>query len=321
MRYAAYTRSPRRARENAVTEEMRPTQLRTKRRAFTLVELLVVVGIIALLAGILLPAFSRARAAAKSTQCLSNLAQLGKGFVLYNIDYQGYNIPSYTMTGVAGGPTVPLEGWAPILDRDNYIKGERANDGTVFVCPEMLDVEGMATGQTGTDPGKPKGWMDWPNIRNGVSNTPTTIPARGFDKIIRVGYWINADNPIGSTTSFVPDQYYTSSVGYGPSTTGTFMKHTKITKVRRPSELLVLADGVYAGRQRDNQIGMDNSRIGYRHPGAIPRANVVYADGHAGSLDGKSFPRALGGSNSPPEVRAENLSGSTVYADPFASLP
>ena len=95
---------------------------------FTLVELLVVIGIIAVLIGILMPALSRARRAAKATQCMSNLAELGKAFVMYNNDYQGFNIPSYTMTGVAGGPTVPLEGWAPILDRDNYIKGERAND-------------------------------------------------------------------------------------------------------------------------------------------------------------------------------------------------
>ena len=291
-------------------------------RGFTLVELLVVIGIIALLIGILMPALSRARRAAKATQCMSNLAELGKAFVMYNNDYQGFNIPSYTMTGVAGGPTVPLEGWAPILDRDNYIKGRpQENEGNVFVCPEMLDVEGMAGGQTGTDPGKPKGWMDWPNLRNGGANIPTTIPGRGFDKIIRVGYWINADNPIGGTASVTPDLYYTGSVGYGPSSNGLFIKHTKITKIRRPSETIVLADGVYAGRQRDNQIGMTNSRIGYRHPGAVAVANVAYADGHVAPLDGKSFPRSLGGSNVPAEVRAENLRGSTVYADPFGSLP
>jgi prepilin-type N-terminal cleavage/methylation domain-containing protein/prepilin-type processing-associated H-X9-DG protein len=294
----------------------------SRRRGFTLVELLVVVGIIALLIGILMPALSRARRAAKSTQCMSNLSQLGKAFVMYNNDYRGFNIPSFTMTGVAGGPTVPLEGWAPILDRDNYITAqEQDNDGSVFVCPEMLDVEGMAGGQTGTDPGKPKGWMDWPNLRNGTANIPTTIPDRGFLKIIRVGYWINADNPIGSTASVTPDLYYTGSVGYGPSSEGLYIKHTKITKMKRASETIVLADGVYAGRQRDNQIGMTNSRIGYRHPGAIAVANVAYADGHVASLDGKTFPRALGGTNVPAEVRTENLNGSTVYADPFSVLP
>ncbi len=43
--------------------------------------------------------------------------------------------------------------------------------------------------------------------------------------------------------------------------------------------LIVLADGVYAGRQRDNRIGVENSRIGYRHPNKM--ANVCFADGHA----------------------------------------
>ena len=66
-------------------------------KRFTLIELLVVIAIIAILAAILMPALSQARARGKAAQCTNNLKQIGLAIQLYTEDHK--MMPLYYMNG------------------------------------------------------------------------------------------------------------------------------------------------------------------------------------------------------------------------------
>src|ERR1700728_289483 len=67
---------------------------RRKRPGFTLVELLVVIGIIALLISIILPSLASAREQSRTIKCLSNMRQIGTAMTMYYSENKGCIVPS-----------------------------------------------------------------------------------------------------------------------------------------------------------------------------------------------------------------------------------
>src|SRR5438128_3138385 len=90
----------------------RPHRPARGRHGFTLVELLVVIGIIALLISILLPALNKARRAAIEIQCRSNLRQIGQAVLTYQINHGGCLMPTLVW-GQSGG--LVADEWAFFL--------------------------------------------------------------------------------------------------------------------------------------------------------------------------------------------------------------
>jgi prepilin-type N-terminal cleavage/methylation domain-containing protein/prepilin-type processing-associated H-X9-DG protein len=119
-------------------------QRKTRRTGFTLVELLVVIGIIALLISILLPALSAARRQASLIKCASNLHQVGLGLQMYAQQYSGRMPPSYIYPlqytlvdpGLPGGSVSGTSVyWWQNLQILKLMPGVTDPSRSPFVCP------------------------------------------------------------------------------------------------------------------------------------------------------------------------------------------
>lgn len=96
--------------------------------AFTILELLIVVAIIGVLAGILLAAFHTVRERSKVTTCLSNLRQIGMALALYRQDYNGVD-------AVSGQEMEYWQLGVPSFSQFEQFRRQYVKDDRVFHCP------------------------------------------------------------------------------------------------------------------------------------------------------------------------------------------
>ncbi len=129
-----------------------------RRRFFTLIELLIVVAVISILAGMLLPALNQAREKGRSVSCMNNMKTIGLANTAYMTDSDDYIVPSTASPFGAGGYSREYV-WYGILGG----LGNNSNYGINFKLADISNLEGNISGSgTLTCPSETKGYgSEW----------------------------------------------------------------------------------------------------------------------------------------------------------------
>lgn len=260
----------------------RDARLLRRARGFTLLELLIVIAIIALLGAILLPALGRARAKARSMECLSNLRQLHLANTMYAAEHDGHFVPAAPDIHVGFGGRIRWHGVRPTTDGTTAFDprlgplAEYLPDARVKECPEFTELKDLDDIDSAFESGTG-------------------------------GYGYNA--------AYVGGTYYQSPLF--PS--GTAAKNTTLdVRVQSPSETIMFADAALPIEGALIEYGIlepplfvdpeyPHGREGWwqlpsMHFRHNMRCNVVWADGHAtserwGWLNEGGETNVYGGSN------------------------
>jgi prepilin-type N-terminal cleavage/methylation domain-containing protein/prepilin-type processing-associated H-X9-DG protein len=235
---------------------------RRRSRGFTLVELLVVIGIIALLISILLPSLNRAREQARRTQCLSNLRSVGQMVNMYANTFKGY-VP----IGFSGGSSKKTfqnnyflsrkTSAAPPGEKVRYVglgllfpaNLIRDGEGTVFYCPSVNE---------DTDHSYDTADNPWP-------------PSEGT---CRAAFSTRSSDP---TSTRAPGEQ-----GVMWSTTGIFDPQTEANGTTLAQKTQMMRLSRLKSRAIVSDIISSPTRVRVAH---IKGINVLYADGSAKWVD------------------------------------
>ena len=263
-----------------------------------MVELLVVIGIIALLIAILLPALNKARAQAQTVQCLSNIRQIGMAAVAYNNDYNGYMVPcAWVFGGTIGtGGNTTLDSWETILVNKKYLPRPslmvpvgatplNAPPGSVFYCPANMQgwinpLDPARTLQAGCEHVVPGNTGPYPSL----TTTPMSPPPypMSFDTTVNFDSWYFMN---GQTQQYSPYTISGGQTGWTAGMTPTYVVQEdfsasylpKITKIHHAASCVLFFEG-----NSFNVRNMKYTDVRWLAPhnnGTL--TNIGFCDGHA----------------------------------------
>jgi prepilin-type processing-associated H-X9-DG protein len=272
---------------------------------FTLVELLVVIGVIALLIAILLPALNKARESANMVKCMATLRNMGQAAQLHATDHRGYMPLLGSLYSVAGDRS-PATYNDPLRRKYTYFADGIAIAGHQFDTPAPMSA---ALGK----------YMNLSVDLTSVANLAASLKDEAIIRVFTCPSDTNPPTP-ASTVSFddspvhrTPDEvtsyvFNGNFLGAGRGMDPSQVAAGQVSKVRRPSEVFLFADGkrgadpcfAYEVWCQSDQF-WNGTLLDYWGAGGGPnsgpgpakfdyarhrqRANVVFVDGHVETIN------------------------------------